>query len=119
MKKKASLREKALDAIGERAEKALVRGASRAMLGKLPVDQRKLRVAAALMEPKNLRRLAVVAVGGSAALSLAGQLAQARITRRLVARELKRQLAPLNKKLDALEKENRALRAELEKARKQ
>ena len=32
-----------------------------------------------------------------------------------VARELKKQLAPLNDKLDALQAENRMLRAELEK----
>ena len=33
----------------------------------------------------------------------------------IVARELKKQLAPLNDKLDALQAENRMLRAELEK----
>ena len=33
----------------------------------------------------------------------------------IVARELKKQLAPLNDKLDALQDENRMLRAELEK----
>ena len=48
--------------------------------------------------------------------SLATQLA---INRGAVAAELKRQLAPLHRKLDQLQAENRMLRAELEQLKKE
>lgn len=95
--------------------KALASRASQAVLDQLPVDQKKLRRAAALLEPKNLKRLGVIAVGGGAVLSLTGTLAQARLTRSLVARELRRQLAPISKQLDALEAQNKELREQNEK----
>ena len=45
----------------------------------------------------------------------AGTASRYKFYQGIVARELKKQLAPLNDKLDALQAENRMLRAELEK----
>ena len=45
----------------------------------------------------------------------AGTVSRYKFYQGIVARELKKQLAPLNDKLDALQDENRMLRAELEK----
>ena len=45
----------------------------------------------------------------------AGTASRYKLYQGIVARELKKQLAPLNDKLDALQAENRMLRAELEK----
>lgn len=100
-------------------KKALAARASQALLEQLPVDEKKLRRAAALLEPKNLKRLGIVAVGGTAALSLTGSLIQSRLYRAALARELKRQLAPIHKKLDALEQQNKELKAQNEQLRKE
>ena len=93
----------------EGPKNALAVRAGQAVLDQLPIDGKKLRRAAALMEPKNLKRLGVIAASGVAALSLGGTLAQARLTRAALAKELKKQLAPVNKKLDELEKQNAEL----------
>ena len=101
------------------AKAALAVRAGKAVLEQLPVDQKKLRLAAALLEPKNLRRLGVIALSGTAALSLGGSLLQTRLTRAALRRELKRQLAPIEKKLDELEAQNKALRAQNDELRRQ
>ena len=101
------------------AKKALAVRAGKAVLEQLPVDQKKLRLAAAVLEKVNLKRLGVVAVSGAAAISLAGSALQARMTRAALRRELKRQLAPVNKKLDELEEQNKELRRQNEELRRQ
>ena len=52
------------------AKKAIAVRAGKAVLEQLPVDQKKLKLAAALLDRRNLRRLGVVAVSGAAVLSL-------------------------------------------------
>ena len=101
------------------AKKALAVRAGKAVLEQLPVDQKKLRLAAAVLEKVDLKRLGVVAVSGAAAISLAGSALQARMTRAALRRELKRQLAPVNKKLDELEEQNKELRRQNEELRRQ
>ena len=105
--------------VPKKATKALAVRAGKAMLEQLTVDEKKLRLAAALMEKVDLKRLGVVAVSGVAALSLAGSAVQARMTRAALRRELKRQLAPVNKKLDELEKQNEELQRQNEELRRQ
>ena len=101
------------------AKTAIAVRAGKAVLDQLPVDQKKLKLAATLLEKKNLKRLGVVAVSGAAALSLAGSALQARMTRAALRKELKRQLAPVNKKLDELEEQNKELRRQNEELRRQ
>ena len=101
------------------AKNALAVRAGKAVLEQLPVDQKKLRLAAAVLEKVDLKRLGVVAVSGAAAISLAGSALQARMTRAALRRELKRQLAPVNNKLDELEEQNKELRRQNEELRRQ
>lgn len=96
------------------AKTALAVRAGKAMLEQLPVDQKKLKLAATLLEKNNLKRLGVVAVSGVAGISLGSTMIQARLTRAALRKELKRQLAPLNKKLDELEEQNKELRKQNE-----
>ncbi len=105
--------------VPKKAKKAIAVRAGKAVLEQLPVDQKKLKVAAALLEKVDLKRLGVVAVSGAAVLGLAGSAVQARMTRAALRRELKRQLAPVNKKLDELEKQNEELQRQNEELRKQ
>ncbi len=53
--------------------------------------------------------------GVTVVCAAAGTASRYKFYQGIVARELKKQLAPLNDKLDALQAENRMLRAELEK----
>jgi hypothetical protein len=87
-------------------------------LEQLPAESKKLRVAAALLEPQNLKRLGVAAAGSAAVLGLTASAIRTRLYRRALARELKRQLAPINKKLDALEKQNKELMEQNEQLKK-
>ena len=60
-----------------------------------------------------------LAVGGAVAVTaLVNTAGRYQFYRRIVSGELKRQLSPVNKKLDALEQQNEALRAELTQLRK-
>ena len=54
-------------------------------------------------------------IAGGVTVAAAGTASRYKFYQGIVARELKKQLAPLNDKLDALQAENRMLRAELEK----
>ena len=56
-------------------------------------------------------------MSGAAALSLGGTVLQTRLTRAAVRKELKRQLTPVNKKLEELEKQNEELRRQNEELR--
>ena len=89
--------------------KALSARTEQAVLELLPVDQKTLRRAARLMEPKNLKRLGIAVFGGTALLSLLTSIGHDRVYRAAVARELKKQLEPVNRKLDVLEKQNEEL----------
>ena len=87
--------------IAARAEKAIIES--------LPIDQKTLRVIGKVLEPGNLKRIGIAAVGGSLLISLISSLGRDRINRVETARELKKQLAPLQKKLTDLEAQNTAL----------
>ena len=99
------------------AKAALAVRAGKAVLEKLPIEEKKLKLAAALLDKTNLKRLGFVAVSGAAALSLGGTVLQTRLTRAAVRKELKRQLTPVNKKLEELEKQNEELRRQNEELR--
>ncbi|MCR5576282.1 MAG: hypothetical protein K6F56_04675 [Oscillospiraceae bacterium] len=90
-------------------KEALAAQAGQLLLDQLPVDAAKLKKAAKYMEPKNIKRIAIAAVGGSALLSLVGSLGHDRLYRAAVARELKKQLEPIQKQLDELAEQNEAL----------
>ena len=64
---------------------------------------------------KAIKKYGLIAAGALLGLSVAGSAARVQTTRIALSRELKKQLKPINEKLDALEKENEELRAELKK----
>ncbi len=101
------------------AKTALAVKAGKAVLEQLPADRKKLRLAAALLEKENLRRLGVTVAAGAAALGLVGTAMQAGLTRAALRRELKRQLAPLNRRLEELEDQNRELQRQNEQLRRE
>ena len=80
-----------------------------AVLNMLPVDQKTLRIIGKVVEPKNLKRIAIAAIGGSALISIGTAIGHDRLYRLTVANEMKKQLEPLQKKLEALEAQNAAL----------
>ena len=100
-------------------KKALASRTEQAVLELLPIDEKALRRAARLLEPKNVKRLGLAAAGGAVALSALGSLGRNHIYRTAVARELKKQLEPVNRKLDALEKQNEELRRQNEELQRQ
>ena len=64
------------------------------------------------------KKAGLIAGGVTVVCAAAGTASRYKFYQGIVARELKKQLAPLNDKLDALQAENRMLRAELEKKNK-
>ena len=90
---------------------ALAKGDSR--------EQKLLRMVLAHANAKDLRKLGILVIGCGAAVSLAGSFARNRFYRAALARELKKQLAPVNKKLDELEKQNEELKKQNEQLKKQ
>ena len=82
-------------------------------------DQKLLRFVLSNVNAANLKRLAAVAVAGGVAVSLVGNWLHNRVYRAAVARELKKQLAPVNKKLDELERQNEELKKQNEQLKKQ
>ena len=87
--------------IAARAEKAIMES--------LPVDQKTLRIIGKVLEPQNLKRIGIAAVGGSVLVSLVSSLGRDRINRIETARELRKELMPIQKKLDELEAQNTVL----------
>lgn len=67
---------------------------------------------------KEIKKYAVLAGGALLGVTAVNNVLRAQSYRLAVSRELKKQLKPINEKLDALEKENAELKAELEKERK-
>ncbi len=103
-------------------KKALAVRTEKALLDMIPVDQKTLRIIGKVLEPQNLKRIGIAAVGGSVLVSLVSSLGRDRINRAATAKEMKKQLVPLQKKLDVLEAEifilsrqNEELRAQLAK----
>ena len=90
-----------------------------ALMDRLPVDQKTVRRLGKLLEPKNLRRIAIGAVGGSVLISVVTNIGHDRIYQAAVSRELKKQLDPLRKKLDDLEAQNVALWEQNEELKRQ
>lgn len=97
-----------------RLKKKAAKKAEQELLSILPVEPRTLTRVGRLLEPKNIKRLLLAALGGSLLASVLSSLSRARMIRASVARELKKQLAPINKKLDNLEKQNEELKKENE-----
>ncbi len=89
--------------------KIIAAQAEQAMIDRLPVDQRTLRIIGKTLEPKNLKRIVIGAAGGSLLISLVSSLGRDRLNRTATAHELRKQLLPLQKKLDDLEAQNVAL----------
>ena len=79
-----------------------------------PLPGKKLPAAVNTLRKLDVKKVGLIA-GGTVA-SVAGRYG---IYRGAVAAELKRQLAPLHRKLDQLQAENRMLRAELEQLKKE
>ncbi len=99
--------------------------AEQMILDKLPIDQKTLRLAQKLITPANIKRAAIVVAGGSVAISIISSFSQNRVYQAMVAKEMKKQLEPLRKKLDKLEaqnellvQQNEELKAELKKQTK-
>ena len=61
------------------------------------------------------KKAGLIAGGAAVMCAAAGTASRYKFYQGIVARKLKKQLAPLSDKLDALQAENRMLRAELEK----
>lgn len=66
-----------------------------------------------LLRRVDLKKAGIVAGGALTALFAVNIIGQYRFYRGIVAKELRRQLAPLERKLDELQQENEKLRAEL------
>ena len=88
--------------------------AGEALLRQLPVETKTLKRIAKWLEPGHLKQVGLLAVGVSFGLSALNSLGEARMVRAAVSRELKKQLVPVNKKLDELEAQNRELKRENE-----
>lgn len=80
-----------------------------AVLDMLPVDQKTLRMIGRILEPKNLKRIGIAALGGSVLVSFINSFGRDHLNREATSQELKKQLAPIQKKLDDLEAQNLAL----------
>lgn len=106
---------------GSRAKAAAA--AEQVLMEQLAIEPKKLQRIAKLMEPKNLKRIGIAALGAGALLSALGTAGHDRLYRAAVSREIRKQLEPVNKKLDELQaqneqliQQNEQLRRELEKA---
>ena len=105
-------------ALIEEKNKLLAARAEDALLDRLPVDQKTLRRAARYLEPKNLKRIAIAAAGGSLLISLITSIGHDRLYRAAVAREMRKQLEPVKQKLEELEAQNLELHRQNEELRK-
>ncbi len=99
---------KTLAVLSERKNPLAVK-TEQVILEKLPVDQKTLNRAMKILEPKNLKRLCIGAIGGSILVTILSNIGKDQIYRASVGQEIKKQLAPMQKKLDELEAQNAAL----------
>ena len=90
-------------------ENALAAKAEQALLDRLPVDQTTLQRVGKLLEPKNLKRLGIAVIGGSALISLVSTISHDSVYKAAVSKEMKKQIAPLEHKLDELKAQNAVL----------
>lgn len=106
---------KQLPHVAEKTGNYLAARTEQALMDKLPVDQKALNRALKIMEPKNLKRIAIAAAGGSVLVSVVSSISHDRMYKAAVAREMKKQLEPMRKKLDELEEQNVVLYQQNEK----
>lgn len=90
-------------------ENILAAKAEQVLLERLPVDQKTMQRVVKLLEPKNLMRIGIAAVGGSALISIVSSISHDRIYQAVVAKEIKKQITPLQQKLDELQAQNAVL----------
>ena len=83
--------------------------AEQMLLDRLPVDQKTLKRIGKLAEPKNLKWVGLGVIGGSALVSLISSIGHDKVFQTAVAREMKKQIAPLEHKLDELRTQNAVL----------
>ena len=83
--------------------------AEQAIIDSLPVDRRTLRIIGKVLEPQNLKRIGIAAVGGSVLISIVSALGRDRVNRAGTAAEMKKQLKPVQQKLNELEAQNAVL----------
>ena len=105
--------------LSKKGKNTLAARAGEAILQQLPVEEKTLRRVTWLMEPKHLKLLGVTAAAGTAAFSVIGGMSRMSAYRMAMARELKKQLEPVNRKLNELEKQNEELKQQNEQLRKQ
>ncbi len=84
-----------------------------------PLPGRELPKAAKLLRKLDMKKLGLIVGGTAAVLTVVSVAGRYGIYRGAVAAELKRQLAPLHRKIDQMQAENRMLRTELERLRKE
>ncbi len=89
--------------------KPLASRTEKALLQMIPVDQKTIKILEKILQPKNLKRIGIAAVGGSVLISVVTSLAHDRMYKSAVAHEMKKQLEPLRKKLNELEVQNAVL----------
>lgn len=83
--------------------------AEQAIIDSLPVDRKTLRIIGKVLEPQNLKRIGIAAVGGSVLISIVTTLGRDRVNRAGTAAEMKKQLKPVQQKLNELETQNAVL----------
>ena len=96
-------------AVVENPENILTARVEQALLEKLPVDQKSLQRVFRILEPKNLKKIGIAAIGGSALISLISSLTHDSAYKAAVAREMKKQIAPLEQRLEELQAQNELL----------
>ena len=84
-----------------------------------PLPGKKLPAAVNTLRKLDVKKVGLIAGGTAAVLTVVSVAGRYGIYRGAVAAEQKRQLAPLHRKLDQLQAENRMLRAELEQLKKE
>lgn len=72
-----------------------------------------------LLHRVDVKKAGLIAVGAAAVLTTAGLVSRYGFYRGVVAKELKKQLAPVNRKLEDLQAENEKLRTEVAQLRTQ
>ena len=109
MRERCGFMKTVLPEIVDRNSDILLAKAEQALLDRLPMNQKTMQRLGKLLEPKNLKRIAIGAVCGTALISVVTSLGHDRMYQAAVGREMKKQLEPLRKKLDELEAQNVAL----------
>ena len=100
---------KAVSPVPLEMKRALAVRAEQALLEQLP-ETKAIRKAAKHFDPSKTKRYALVALGAAALASLLGSIGHAGIYHAAVARELRKQLAPINERLCVLEAQNAELK---------